>query len=254
MSETRRLVDRVAIVTGGGQGVGQGIAYALAKEGAHVVLTGRTVEKLHATAASIEQQGVRALSVCGSISDRETAQRSVDEAVRVFGRLDILVNNAHSFTPTIALEEMPLENMKINIESGLYGTFHFMQCAFPHLKSKGGSIINLGSYVGLASTVGYGAYSATKEAIRALSRTAAREWGKYKIRVNVINPAALSPTAKAYLADHPEHLKEVIDRVALGYMGDPEDDIGRVAVFLAGDDARYLTGQTINADGGQWMF
>ncbi len=254
MSEAGRLSGRVAIVTGGGQGVGQGIARALAREGANVVVVGRTAETLNTTVASIEAYGVASLSICGSISDRETAERSVAETLRTFGRLDILVNNAHSFTPTTALEEMPLENMKINIESGLYGTFHFMQCSFPHMQPQGGSIINLGSYVGLASTPGYGAYAATKEAIRALSRTAAREWGKYRIRVNVINPAALSPTAKTYLADHPEHLKEVNARISLGYMGDPEQDIGRVAAFLAGDDAGYLTGQTINADGGQWMF
>jgi NAD(P)-dependent dehydrogenase (short-subunit alcohol dehydrogenase family) len=241
-------------VTGGGQGVGYGIAMALAKQGANIVLTGRTLEKLRTAAAAIEKHGVGVRCVAGSVAERAMAVRATAEAKSAFGRLDILVNNAHTFTPTISLEQMPEENLRINLESGLFGTFYFMQEAFPLLSARGGSIINLGSYNGLASPVGYGAYSATKEAIRALSRTAAREWGKHKIRVNVINPAALSPVAVEYLKNHPEHMKEVTERSALGYVGDPELDIGSVALFLASDESRFVTGQTINADGGQWMF
>jgi NAD(P)-dependent dehydrogenase (short-subunit alcohol dehydrogenase family) len=254
LTESRRLQGRVAIVTGGGQGVGQGIAFALARHGMDIVLTGRTTEKIRASAQQVETLGVRALAIGGSVNDPETAGRTASEAIKAFGRIDVLVNNAHSFTPAMALDQMPLENMKINVESGLYGTFHCMQAVFPYMKDRGGSIINLGSYNGLESPVGYGAYSPTKEAIRALSRTAAREWGRHKIRVNVINPAALSPTAVQYLDKHPEHLEVVKARVALGYLGDPERDIGGVAVFLASEESQYVTGQTINADGGQWMF
>src|SRR5262249_14570252 len=100
---------------------------------------------------------------------------------------------------------------------------------------------------------GFGIYAATKEAIRGLSRVAAREWGQYGIRVNVLCPAALSPIAVTYLAEHPEQAEMYRREIALGRFGDPEQDIGPAALFLASDDSRYVTGQTINVDGGQMM-
>jgi NAD(P)-dependent dehydrogenase (short-subunit alcohol dehydrogenase family) len=128
-----------------------------------------------------------------------------------------------------------------------------MQAVFPHMKETGGSIINFGSREGVFGGVGFGIYAATKEAIRGLSRTAAREWGKHNIRVNVICPAALSPAAVTFLADHPKEAEYYKGQIALGYFGDPAADIGPVAVFLAGPESRYVTGQTVNADGGQMM-
>jgi NAD(P)-dependent dehydrogenase (short-subunit alcohol dehydrogenase family) len=244
----------VAIVTGAGQGIGRGIALALAREAVDLVIVGRTEEKLQDAAAELERAGASVRTVQGGIEDRETADRAVDEAVSAFGALHILVNNAHSFTTPTTLEDLPEEWFRTNMDTGFFGTLHFMQAAFPRMRERGGSIINFGSYAGTHSSPGYAAYASTKEAIRALSRVASRDWGRYGIRVNVINPAATSPAAERAFARSPGYEEEVLKSISLGYLGDPEADIGRIAVFLAGDDARYVTGQTINADGGRWMF
>jgi NAD(P)-dependent dehydrogenase (short-subunit alcohol dehydrogenase family) len=154
----------------------------------------------------------------------------------------------------VPLESIDDATIALTLESGLLGTMYHMQAAFPHMKDRGGSIINFGSRTGTIGEAGCGIYAATKEGIRGLSRVAAREWGKHNVRVNVICPAALSPAAKEYLAQNPEQDKYYRSIVPLGRLGDPEKDIGPVAVFLASDEARYVTGQTINAEGGMTMF
>jgi NAD(P)-dependent dehydrogenase (short-subunit alcohol dehydrogenase family) len=128
-----------------------------------------------------------------------------------------------------------------------------MQASLPHLQIQGGSVINCGSREGIVGGAGFSIYAATKEGIRGLSRSAAREWGRHGIRVNVICPAALSPAAVAYLAAHPQEDEQCRAAMGLGRFGDPDADIGAIAVFLASDASRYVTGQTINADGGQAM-
>jgi len=247
------LADKVAIVTGGGQGVGLGIARRFARAGASLVITGRTEATLATATAELEALGARVATCIGDTRLRADAKRSVQTALDRFGKLDVLVNNAQSSRPGTPLEEIDDETIRLTVESGLYGTIQHMQAAFPHMKERGGSIINFGSREGVFGGVGFGIYAATKEAIRGLSRSAAREWGKYGIRVNVICPAALSPIAIKYLAENPEQAEMYRKEISLGRFGDPEDDIGPVALFLAGDDSRYVTGQTINADGGQMM-
>lgn len=248
-----KLNGKVALITGAGQGVGLGIAGALAAEGAALVITGRDTVKLEAAADELRRSGAHVATCSGDVRLRESAEQAVQIAVGRFGRLDVLVNNAQSSTPGTKFEDMDDATMRLTIESGLFGTVQHMQVAFPHLKERGGSIVNLGSREGIFGGVGFGIYAATKEAIRGLSRVAAREWGKYNIRVNVLCPAALSPTATKYLAEFPEQAEMYRKEIALGRFGAPMEDIGPVAVFLAGDDSRYVTGQTINADGGQMM-
>jgi NAD(P)-dependent dehydrogenase (short-subunit alcohol dehydrogenase family) len=250
-----RLAGRTAIVTGAGQGIGEGIARAYAKEGADLVLVSRTAEKLHAVAEAVRALGATVVEMRGSVADRALADRSVSEALSAFGRLDVLVNNAHSFSLKKPLEEVSEEDVRLDLDTGFFGTFHFMQAAFPHMRAAGrGSIINFGSVSALEGTAKYAAYAATKEAIRGLTRCAARDWGKYGIRVNVINPAADSPASLAFFARDPENLPRTLEKMALGYRGKPEEDVAPVAVFLASDDSHYMTGQTLNADGGRWMF
>jgi NAD(P)-dependent dehydrogenase (short-subunit alcohol dehydrogenase family) len=128
-----------------------------------------------------------------------------------------------------------------------------MLAALPHLKETKGSIINLGSREGIMGGPGMGIYGAGKEAIRGLSRTAAREWGQYGIRINTIAPAAWGPAAEAYFAAFPENKQIYLKDICLGRFGDPEDDIGPAALFLATEESRYVTGQTLNVDGGQVM-
>ncbi|WP_313808799.1 SDR family NAD(P)-dependent oxidoreductase [Sphingobium sp.] len=250
---TGRLTGKVAIVTGGGQGVGNGIAQVFAREGARVLITGRTPDKLEAAVAELKAAGGEAAWIAGTAGVRADAEAAAAKAVDLFGGLDILVNNAQTSRPGVMFEDTDDDLFALTIDSGLYGTFQHMQAALPHMKEKGGSIINFGSYEGIHGGVGFAAYAATKEAIRGLSRTAARELGKYKVRVNVICPAALSPIAEQWTRDFPEEAEKVMKLISLGYLGDCADDIGPAALFLASDDSRYVTGQTINVDGGQMM-
>lgn len=249
-----RLQGKVAIITGGGQGVGFGIAQVFGAEGSHIVITGRTAQTLEKAAAQLRDRGIDTLTVVGDAGKRSDADRAVAETVARFGRVDILVNNAQSFSSGVMLEDLTEEQLNLNIRSGVYGSFYFMRAVLPHMKAQGGGkIINLGSRNGIEGPPGFGAYAAAKEGIRGMSRVAAREWGQYNIQVNVINPAALSATAEEYLATHPEHAAKVMSQIALGRLGDCEKDIGRAALFLASADSDYVTGQTINVDGGQVM-
>ena len=251
--EVGQLTGKVALITGGGQGVGLGIALAFAAEGATLVITGRDAAKLEAAAEPLRASGTKIAVWAGDVRKRQDAVRAVEAAITNFGRLDVLVNNAQSSTPGTPFEDMDDATMRLTLESGILGTVQHMQAAFPHMKAGGGSIINLGSREGIYGGLGFGIYAATKEGIRGLSRVAAREWGKYNIRVNVICPAALSPIAIKYLADFPEQAEMYRKEISLGRFGDPQQDIGPAAVFLASDASRYVTGQTLNVDGGQMM-
>jgi NAD(P)-dependent dehydrogenase (short-subunit alcohol dehydrogenase family) len=251
---TKKLAEKVVIVTGGGQGVGLGIARALATEGANLVLTGRTETKLTQAAEELIALGAQVLVVPGDTRNRADAVRTVELAVERFGRVDALINNAQSSNPGIPLESVTDDDWATTLESGLHGTLYFMQAVFPRMKSQGrGSIINFGSRTGIEGLKGFGAYAAAKEGIRGLSRVAAREWGAYGITVNVVCPAALTPAADAYLEANPQERTRYLSEIALGRFGDSQRDIGRVVAFLCMEDASYITGQTISVDGGQSM-
>lgn len=248
----RKLDGKVAIVTGGGQTVGLGVAQALADGGADLVITGRVREKLEMARADLQGRGAKVMVCPGDVSVRESADAAVAMAADAFGRVDILVNNAQT-NKAGKIEEIDEEAFDITFGSGFRGTLYHMQAAFPYLKERGGSVINFGSKMGMVPHPNTGLYSATKEAIRALSRVAAKEWGQYGIRVNIVNPASLGEKQVANLASNPDLADQVKRDLTLGYFGDPRLDIGSVVAFLASDDARYLTGQTLNADGGQVM-
>jgi NAD(P)-dependent dehydrogenase (short-subunit alcohol dehydrogenase family) len=248
-----RLTGKVAIITGGGQGVGYGVARTFAREGAAVLISGRNADKLETAAGELKRLGANVAWIKGTSGNRADADATVARAVELFGGLDILVNNAQSSKPGTMFEDLDDETLALTMGSGFYGTIHHMQAAIPHMKAKGGSIINVGSREGIHGGVGFSAYAANKEAIRGLTRSTARELGQHKIRVNVFCPAALSPVATKYLAEHPTEAEMYRRDIALGYFGDCEADIGPTVLFLASDDSRYVTGQTINVDGGQVM-
>ncbi|MGE0387479.1 MAG: SDR family NAD(P)-dependent oxidoreductase [Gammaproteobacteria bacterium] len=250
-----RLEGKTAIVTGAGQGIGLGIAEAFAAEGANVVLFGRTLAKVQDAAGAISARtGARTLALGGDVARREDANAAVAACVGTFGAVDVMVNNAQTVSNGTPLADMTDAQWRSTIESGLYGSFYFMQAVLPHMQARGGgSVINFGSRQGVEGRPGSSAYAATKEGIRGLSRVAAREWGKFKIRVNVLNPAAMSPAAEKFLASNPEYAQKVYSEIAMGYLGDSLRDIAPVAVFLASDDSRYVSGQTINVDGGLVM-
>ena len=248
----QRLSGRTALVTGGGQGVGRGIALALAAEGAAVVISGRTEGKLKRTAGEIAERGGRAHIVVGDVGLREDVDRMVAETVGEFGGLDVLVNNAQSSVQR-PLEQTSYEDVDVTYRSGPLAVFHAMQAALPHLRTSRGSVVNLGSSAAVQGETGFAAYAMAKEAIRGLTRVAAREWGAYGIRVNVVCPAALSPAAEAYFAAQPEKAERVLAGIPLGRMGDPEEDIGRAVAARVSDDMAYLTGATLMLEGGRTL-
>ena len=247
---TDRLAGRVAIVTGAGQGIGRGIALALAKEGAAVVLAGRTASKVEAVAEEISAFGAAALPVGCDVSDRAAVDAMVEATVAKFGRVDILINNAQDSLQR-PLADTTVEDLERTWRTGPLASFHCMQACLPHLQVRGGSIVNTGSSTALQGDATFGAYVMAKEAIRALTRVAANEWGTYGIRVNTILPASLSPSAQEWSEKHPEAFAKVLRNIPLGRMGDPETDIGRAVVALVSDDLGYLTGSTLVLEGGR---
>lgn len=249
-----RLQGKVAIITGGGQGVGLGIAQAFADEGAAIVLTGRTVDKLKSVVPDLEARGGKVAVRQADARSRADTDQAVAFTVETFGGVDILVNNAQTSAPGTMLVDSHDDLIAATVESGLYGSIYYMQAVRPHMVARGGgSIINFGSRQGILGPPGYSIYGATKEAIRGLSRAAAREWGPDNIRVNVINPSAMSPAGAKWLEGFPEEAARILQEVSLRRWGDSAGDIGPVAVFLASGDSGYVTGQTINVDGGMVM-
>ena len=249
-----RLAGKVAIITGAGQGIGAAIAELYAREGAKVLITGRTLSKLEDIAGKIAAAGGTCTPLEALAGEMDQSEMTVNRAIADWGRVDILVNNAHTFTDYLPIEDPKMEaNCKIDFQSAFFGSLQLMQFCFPHMKEQGGgSIINMGSSYGPRSEPGFLAYSASKEAIRSLTRTAAKEWGKHGIRVNTILPSALTPKSIWYLEDSGTYDLELA-KVAIGRFGTPED-IAPMCLFLASDEGNYVTGQTIGVDGGSTMF
>lgn len=244
------LSGKVALVTGAGQGVGQGIAFALAAEGARVAVTGRTLAKLEDTCAEIEKRGGQALPLECNVKHAESLKNCVDQVVKQFGGINILVNNAQE-VPNGALHNVSDEEFEAGWQSGPQATFRLMKLCYPYLKGDG-CIINLGSSAAKRWDMSnYGCYAATKEAIRSLTRAAACEWGNDGIRTNVILPHALSPALKWWTEKNPEEAAEFVSSIPMRRIGECEDDIGRFVAVLCSDASRYVNGQTIALDGGQ---
>jgi 2-hydroxycyclohexanecarboxyl-CoA dehydrogenase len=245
-----RLSGRVAIVTGAGQGIGRGIALALAADGAEVVLAGRTASKLAAVEGEIAARGGAASTITADVGSRPSVDAMVTSTVARHERIDILVNNAQDSVQR-ALAETTDDDVELAYRSGALGTLYAMQACFPYLSIRGGSIVNFGSSTAVRGDSTFGSYAMAKEAIRGLTRVAAREWGPHEIRVNCICPASLSPSAEEWAATNPERFATVLKGIPLGRMGDAELDIGRAVAALVSDDLRYLTGATLMLEGGR---
>jgi NAD(P)-dependent dehydrogenase (short-subunit alcohol dehydrogenase family) len=248
----RRLEGRVAFVTGAGRGIGRGVAQALAEEGAQIGLMDIEGDAAQETAVLLRGLGVDAVAVQGDVARREDCERAIASTVERFGGLDVLVNNA-AWTPTPGLRLMEFDDATFErvLATNLHATFYCMQIAHPHFIARGrGAIINFASGSGTIGNEAQGAYAAAKEGIRGLSRTAAREWGPEGIRVNVVCPFANSPGMVEWAALDPEGHAAAIEQIPLRRVGDCHEDVGRVCVFLASDEAAYVTAQTMWVDGG----
>lgn len=244
------LKDKVALITGAGQGVGQGIAYALAAEGVRIAVVGRTLSKLEDTCAEIRRRGGLAEAFVRDVMVKQDIDRCVGQVVARFGSLNILINNAQ-VVPLGRLLEVSDEAFMQGIDSGPLATLRMMRACHPYLKGDG-AVVNFASSAAVRwDASGYGAYAAVKEAIRALTRAAACEWGADGIRVNAVAPHAMSPGMEGWVAAQPQEAAAFFKTIPLGRVGDCEQDIGRAIVFLVGAGAAYLTGATIPLDGGQ---
>jgi NAD(P)-dependent dehydrogenase (short-subunit alcohol dehydrogenase family) len=249
-----RLTDQVAIVTGASRGIGRSVAQELAREGAAVVAAARTSSALDELAAEIMASGGRALAVRCDVRDPAEARKLIDRALSAYGRIDIVVNAAQGAVGEACVEDYPLDDVRAALDSGFYGTLAVMQAAFEPLRSRGGGrIVNFGDTDAVVGEPGKLGTNVAKEAIRALSRTAAREWGRYGIYVNVVDPLARTERLSEEFEHDPEREAWLTSQIPSGVIGDPTG-VARAVVFLASDDSRMLTGMSVNVDGGRGMY
>jgi len=242
---------RIAIVTGGGSGIGKVTAMLLARHGADIAIAGRKLERLEAAAAEIrDATGRQCLAVQADLREEDQAARLIAQTIEAFGRLDVLINNAgkgyHAPLRTMS-PDIWRNDFAINTHAG----FYCAQAAWPHLKASGhGAIVNISSLAGMNGSMGVGAYSAAKSAVQMFTRVAAAEWGPYGIRVNCVAPGMIATElAKANWA------KTGFDAIAastsfpLRRPGTPEE-VANAVLFLASDAASYISGETLSVGGG----
>ena len=261
------LTGNTAIITGGGRAVlsdgscgsiGYGIATAYAKEGANLVLTGRNVQKLEDAKAELESKyGIKVLAVQADVNagaDNESVVKNVvEQAVKEFGRIDVLINNAQASASGVTIADHTTAQFDLAIYSGLYAAFYYMKACYPYLAKSKGSVINFASGAGLFGNFGQCAYAAAKEGIRGLSRVAATEWGKDGINVNVICPLAWTAKLEQFQQAYPDAFKANVKMPPMGHYANPETEIGRVCVQLAMPDFKYLSGETLTLEGGMGL-
>lgn len=248
----KTLTDKVAIITGGIGGIGRGVVSHFLSLGAKVVVVDIVAQKDGDASVAEIAAGRHAIYLQKDIARPENAESIVSAAVTHFGALHILVNNAHA-SRQAPIMETTQEMWDLSLGTGMYATFNLMRAAYPELKKVQGSIVNFASGAALRGQENQVTYAAAKEAIRAISRVAANEWAKDGVRVNVVSPIALTPGISAWSKEFPEQYQQVLNGIPLGRLGDPEHDIAPAVAFLASDESRYITGQTLMTDGGSIM-
>ena len=249
-----RLKSNVTIITGGGKGIGFGLAQAFAAEGSDLVITGRTESRLLSAKERLEKEfGIHVLPIVADGADEVSIKKVVSETIRTFGKINTLVNNAQVSKSGLPLVEHTREDLDLAVFSGLYAAFFYMRECFPYLKETKGSVINFASGAGMFGKLGQSSYAAAKEGIRGMSRVAAAEWGPDGVRVNVVCPLAMTESLQEWKENYPELFEKTIQGIPLGRFADPRNDIGRVCVFLASDDASYITGETVTLQGGSGL-
>lgn len=250
----KKLENNVTIITGGGKGIGFGLAQAFAAEGSDLVITGRTESRLLEAKEQLEAEfGIKVLPIVADGADEDAIRNVVAKTTETFGKINTLVNNAQVSRSGLPLVDHTREDFDLAIYSGLYAAFFYMRECFPYLKETKGSVINFASGAGLFGKLGQASYAAAKEGIRGMSRVAAAEWGPDGVRVNVVCPLAMTESLREWKENYPELFEKTIQGIPLGRFADPRNDIGRVCVFLASDDASYVTGETITLQGGSGL-
>jgi len=248
-----RLTDRIALVTGAANGIGRASALRLAREGAHLALVDREGDTLQGVARDVETTGRQALAITADWTDGRAVQDAFATIRKQFGRIDILFNNVGQSARERASEFHASEEAtwRFVIEVSLVATMRATRLAVEEMRArKGGRIVNMSTESAFYGDVGFVDYAAAKMGVVGFTRSLARELAPFHVNVNAVCPGAIRTRA------HDRLPREVIDRVRnsvpMGYVAEPEDVAGVVA-FLASDDARYITGQSILIDGGRWM-
>ena len=243
------LNGRVAVVIGGTSGIGRAIAHGLAEAGANVVCTSRRTEQVEITAREIEERGRRTIRVTSDVSDRNSLQNLLDECVKAFGKVDILVNSAGRTkrAPTVDFDENDWNDI---IETNLTGTLRACQIFGRHfLENAYGRIINIASLSTFVSLFEVAAYSASKAAVASLTKSLAIEWAARGVNVNAIAPGVFKTDLNRELLESSERGKEFQIRTPMRRFGQVEELAG-AAIFLASDAASFVTGEILVVDGG----
>ena len=240
------LQDQVVIVTGGAAGIGGAITAVLTERGACVVAVDINVE---AGEKKEQENPDKIVFLKGDISKNSVAKEAVELAVSKFGKLTGLVNNAHASRQK-RIMDLTEEDWSLSFDTGFRATLNFMKAAYPELKKSKGAIVNFGSGAALSGSKGQASYAAAKEAIRGLSRVAANEWAQDSIQVNVVCPLALTEGVAKWKESNIDDYEKVAGQIPMNYFGDPHKDIAPIVSFLLSEDSRYMTGQTLMADGG----
>jgi len=244
-----RLQNKVAIITGAGQGIGAVTACRMAEEGAKVVLAARRLNLLEEVVARIEAAGGTAMACSCDVSDEEAVRQLVATTVQAYGKLDIVVNNAVLMVPGM-LANHSTKAWHQNFRVSLDGAMFLMRESFTQLRANGGAVVNVASVCGLLGSVGTAGYSAAKAGMIALSRNAAIEWGKQGVRVNTVVPGVfLTPPTLGLMPDAAAQ-EATAKSLPLGRIGDPVECANAI-LFLASDEASYITGAELVVDGGR---
>ena len=245
------LTGRVALVTGGGTGIGRDTALLLAERGADVVVAGRRSELLEEAALELRKRGVRALAVPTDVRKPDACKAMIAAAIREFGRLDILINNAGGAHGHVGIARMDLAKWDRDVQLNLSAALYCSQAAYPHLRASKGNIVNISSMAGVNGTQGVAAYSAAKAGLQMLTKVMSAEFGPAGIRVNCVAPGMTATEAAELGWEKRGYDAAATARLAfsLGRYGTMRE-VSQAIVFFASDAASYITGETVAVGGG----